>query len=170
MPTVSQVQGCQSISKLSCRSLTLTSYKAFLKKQKEIWKKSWYSFSAWFLEKNNSVDVFYYLTKFQCLVAFTSWDIWQYEYCICFLTRLWRYKFWNWPDFSNHAFFLQDKKIKDKNLNILRIKLLRWDKKAFFIIFKGLSLGQIRGWYRKNIGATDFCKAKTNFSKTHNTL
>ena len=33
------------------------------------------SFSAWFLKKNISVAIFYNLTKFQYLVAFTSWDI-----------------------------------------------------------------------------------------------
>ena len=53
------------------------------------------SFSAWFLKKNISVVTFYYLTKFQCLVVFTSWDIGQYVPCNCLLTRLWRQKFWN---------------------------------------------------------------------------
>ena len=33
--------------------------------------------------------------KFYCLVAFTSWDIEQYVYCNCLLTRLWRHGFWN---------------------------------------------------------------------------
>ena len=32
-------------------------------------------------EKNISVVRFYYLTKFKCLVAFTSLDIGQYVYC-----------------------------------------------------------------------------------------
>ena len=27
--------------------------------------------------------MFYYLTKFHCLIAFTSWDIGQYVYCNC---------------------------------------------------------------------------------------
>ena len=53
------------------------------------------SFSAWFLKTNISLVIFCYLTKFYCLVAFASWDIGQYVYCICLLTRLWRHKFWN---------------------------------------------------------------------------
>ena len=47
------------------------------------------SFSAWFLTKNIFLVMFYYLTKFHCLAAFTSWDIGQYVYCNCLLTRLW---------------------------------------------------------------------------------
>ena len=41
------------------------------------------------------VVIFYYLTKFQCLIVFTSWDIGLYVYCNCFLTRLWCQTFWN---------------------------------------------------------------------------
>ena len=37
----------------------------------------------------------YWLTKFYCLAAFTSWDIGQYVYCNFLLTSLWRHKFWN---------------------------------------------------------------------------
>ena len=59
------------------------------------------SFSTWFLKKNISVVIFYYLTKFQCLVAFTSWDIGQYVYSNCLLTKLWRQKFWNLPYLSD---------------------------------------------------------------------
>ena len=36
------------------------------------------SFSAWFLKKNIPIVMFYYLTNFHCLLAFTSWDIGQY--------------------------------------------------------------------------------------------
>ena len=53
------------------------------------------SFSAWSLKTNISAVIFYYLTKFQCLFAFTSRDIGQYVYCNCLLTRLWSQKFWN---------------------------------------------------------------------------
>ena len=53
------------------------------------------SFSVWFLIKNISLVIFYLLTKFYCLVVFTSWDIGQYVHCNCFLTRLWRHKIWN---------------------------------------------------------------------------
>ena len=53
------------------------------------------SFSDWLLEENISLVMFYYLTKFHCLVAFTSWDIGQYVYCNYLLTRFWRHEFWN---------------------------------------------------------------------------
>ena len=83
------------ILKLSCRTLVITTYKAFLKNKKRSGTSLSASFSAWFLKKNISVVIFYYLTKFQCLVAFTSWDIGQFVYCNCLLTRLWGQKFWN---------------------------------------------------------------------------
>ena len=53
-------------------------------------------------------------TKFHYLVSFTSWDIGQYVYCNCLLTRLWHRKFWNLPHFSNQAIFLYDRKVKTK--------------------------------------------------------
>ena len=46
------------------------------------------SFFALYLKKNISLVIFYYLNKFDCLVVFTSWDIWQYVYCNSLLTRL----------------------------------------------------------------------------------
>ena len=85
----------RSILKLSCRPLAFTSYKAFLKNKKRSGTRLSASFSAWFLNKNISIVILCYLTKFQYLVVFTSWDIGQYVYCNCLLTRLWRHKFWN---------------------------------------------------------------------------
>ena len=61
-------------------------YKAFLKNKKRSGTSLPTSFSTWFLKKNISVVIFSYLTKFQCLVAFNSWDIGQYVYCNCLLT------------------------------------------------------------------------------------
>ena len=94
---VCQVEGYQKYLKLSSRPFTFTSCKAFLKKQNK--KRSGTSFpasfSTWFSNKNFSAVIFYYLTKFQCLVAFTSWDIGQYVYCNRLLTRLPLQKFWN---------------------------------------------------------------------------
>ena len=45
-------------------------------------------------------------------IAFTSWDIGQYVYCNCLLTRLWRHKFQNQPDLSNQSVFIHDQKVK----------------------------------------------------------
>ena len=87
--------------KLSCRPFAFTSYKAILKNKKRSETSLPVSFSTWFLKKNISDAIFYYLTKFQCLVAFTSWDFGQYVYCNCLLTRLWRQQFRNWPYLSN---------------------------------------------------------------------
>ena len=43
------------------------------------------------LRKTSHVT-FYQLTKFHCLIAFTSPNIGQYVYYNCLLTRLWRHK------------------------------------------------------------------------------
>ena len=71
---VCQVEDYQNILKLSCRQLAFTSYKAFLKNKRSRTSLP-ISFSAWFLKKNISFGIFYYLAKFQCLVAFTLRDI-----------------------------------------------------------------------------------------------
>ena len=54
------------------------------------------------------------LTKFHCLIVFTSWDNKQYVYCNCLLTRLSCHKFWNNPDLSNQAVFSKCPKSQDK--------------------------------------------------------
>ena len=51
------------------------------------------TFCVWFFKKNVSHVTFYQLTKIFCPVAFTSWDIGQYVYYNCLLTRLWHHKF-----------------------------------------------------------------------------
>ena len=103
------------IVKLSCRPLAFASYKALLKSKKRSGASLPALFSAWFLKKNISVVMFYYLTKFQSLAAFTSWDIGQYVYCNGFLTKLWRHKFWNQPClFLIKPFCLHDQKGKTK--------------------------------------------------------
>ena len=38
-------------------------------------------FCVCFFKRNISHMIFYQLTKFHCMAAFTSWDIWQYVYC-----------------------------------------------------------------------------------------
>ena len=69
---VCQVEDYRKCLKLSCRSFAFTSYKAFLKNKKMSGTNLPASFSALFLKKNIFVIIFYYLTKFQCLVAFIS--------------------------------------------------------------------------------------------------
>ena len=73
---------------------SFTSFKAFLKSKKKSGTSLPASFSAWILKKNILLVIFYYLTKFHCLVAFTTWGIGQYVYCNYLLTFLWRLKFW----------------------------------------------------------------------------
>ena len=77
---------------------------------------------VWFFKKNLSDVIFYQLSKFHCLIAFTSWDIGQYVYCNCFVSQVmtssilkltlsfWTIRFSIWP------------KSQDKHLNILRMK------------------------------------------------
>ena len=90
---VCQVEDYQNILKLSSRPLTFTSFEVFVKSKKRSGTSFPASFSAWLLRKNIFLVTFYYLIKFHCLVAFTLWDIAQYVYCNCLLTRLWRHKF-----------------------------------------------------------------------------
>ena len=66
---------------------------------------------------------------FHCLVSFTSRDIGQYVYCNCMLTK----KFGFLIMFSLHV-----QKVKTKIwISWERRELLGWNKKTFFIIFKG---------------------------------
>ena len=84
--------------------------------------------------------MFYYLTKFYCLVAFNSWDIEQYMCCNSLLTRLWRHKFRKQPYVSNQAVFSTCTKVKTKIwIPWERKQLLRWNKKHF-LSFERLSL------------------------------
>ena len=92
---VCQVEDYRKWLKLSCRLFAFTSYKSFLKNKKRSGTSLPVSFSAWFYKKYISIVIFYYLTRFQCLVAFTSWDIGHYAHCNSLLTKLWRQKFWN---------------------------------------------------------------------------
>ena len=79
---VCQVENYRNWLKLRCRLLVFTFYKAFLKNKKWSGTSLPASFFARFLKKNISLVTFYCLTKLQCLVVFTSWDIGQYVYSI----------------------------------------------------------------------------------------
>ena len=87
--------------------------------------------------------IFYQLTKFDCLVAITSWDIRQYVYFNCLLTRLWRHKFWNWYFQSSH-FFYMTKKSRQKFKYIENEKSFYDETKCIFISVKELLLKQIK--------------------------
>ena len=97
--------GLSQLPKLSCRQLAFTSSKGFLKNKKRPGTSFPVSFTEWFLKKNIPFVIFYYLSNFHCLVVFTSWDITQYVYCNCLVTRFWRHKFWNYTYLSNQAIF-----------------------------------------------------------------
>ena len=56
--------------------------------------------------KNICHVIFYWLTKFCCLVTFISWDIEHYVYCNYFLSSLWRHKL----SFLVQLFFCINKK------------------------------------------------------------
>ena len=75
--------------------LLLPHIKLFKKTKRGLELVSLLHFLEWFLKKNISVVMFYYLTKFNCQVAFTPWDIGQFVYCNCLLTSLWRHRFRN---------------------------------------------------------------------------
>ena len=59
--------------------------------------------------------MFYHLTKLNCLVQFTSWDIGQYMYYNSLLIRLWCHKF-------EKAIFSKWPESQDKKLNNLKAK------------------------------------------------
>ena len=67
-----QVGDYQNILKLSCRPLAFTSYIAYFKNKKRSGTSLPVSFSAWFLKKDISSVIFYYLRELHCLVFFTS--------------------------------------------------------------------------------------------------
>ena len=69
--------------------------KFFLKNKKRSETGLCTSLSAWYLKNIISLVILYWLTKFHCLVAFTSWDIGQCVYCNFLIARLWRHKFWS---------------------------------------------------------------------------
>ena len=77
--------------KLIYSPLAFISCKAFLKNKKRSRTTLPVLFSQSVLKKNMSLFIFYYLTKFRCLVKFTLWDIVQYLYCNCVLTTLSRH-------------------------------------------------------------------------------
>ena len=80
-----QVDDYQNLLKLSFRPLGFTSIKVFLRKKRS--RTSFLvSFCAWFLKKNNSVAIVFYLIKSHCLFVFISRDIEQCVYCNCLLT------------------------------------------------------------------------------------
>ena len=97
-----QVDDYHTALKLSCWPYAFTFCKGLLKNKKWSGTSLPASCYAWFLQKNICVAIFYYLTKFHCLVVSTPWDIRKYMYCNCLLTRLWRHEFWN----SSHLIFL----------------------------------------------------------------
>ena len=110
-----------SILKLSCRTFALILYK---KNKKSSGTSLLGSFSACFLKKNIFLFIFYYLTKFHCLVFLTWWDILSSIciYCNCFLTRLWRHKFWINLIFLMKPCFVHYRKVKTKIL-------IYWERK-----------------------------------------
>ena len=100
---------------IKLETIAFTSYKAYLKKKEKSGTTIPISVFALFLEHNVSLVIFYYLTRFRCLVSFVR--------CYnCLLTRLWCYKFWNQPYLANHDVFFAWLKNQHKNLNILRTK------------------------------------------------
>ena len=66
-----QVKNWQNILKLRCWPIAFTSCKAFLENKKWSGISLFASFSTWSLKKNISYDLFYLLTKFYYLIAFT---------------------------------------------------------------------------------------------------
>ena len=77
------------------------------------------SFSVWLFKKKLLLLHLYCRAKFLCLVVFISWDIGQYVYCTCLLTRLWRHEFLKLTllfdsYLSNQTVFLHKQKVKTK--------------------------------------------------------
>ena len=119
---------------------------SFLKKNKNKSETSpLASYSTWF-SKIKYFSCYILLSDQISLSGYPySWDIRQHVYCSCFLTKLWRHKFWSQPYLSDQVVFYSWPKSQHKNQNILITKRafkMKW--KAFYIIFKGISLKWIR--------------------------
>ena len=94
---------------------------------------------VWFFKKNFYHVIFCWLTKFHCLIVFSSWNIGQFVYFNCLLTRFWRHKILKLTLSFESSHFSLSRNSQDKNINILRTKRafkVKW--RAFSIIFKGL--------------------------------
>ena len=87
-----QVECYQNIMKVSCRLIAFTSFKLFWK-TKKVWVYCTCLIFCMIFKENVSLVIFRLLTKFQKLASFTLWDVEQYAYCNCSLTRFWRHKF-----------------------------------------------------------------------------
>ena len=123
-----QIKGYRNILKSSWGSLAFTSYKTFWKTKIVLALVSLPRFPHHFWKKYFACYIL--LTEVHCLLAFSLWDIGQYLYCSCLLTRLWRVSFEINLTFLIKPFFLPDQKI---NLNQIswEKKLLRWNQKHF---------------------------------------
>ena len=77
---------------------------------KRVWTSFSTTFCVWFFKKNVSHVIFYKLTIFNYVIAFTSGDSGQYVYFKFLLTR--RHEFWNQPYLSNQTVFLHEQKVK----------------------------------------------------------
>ena len=88
-------EGYWNILKQSCIQLALSHIKLFYKIKRGLEPVSLQYFLRNFWRKIFLLIFLYWLTKFHCLVAFTSLGIVQYVYCNCLLTSLWRRNFWN---------------------------------------------------------------------------
>ena len=112
-------------------------------------------------EKNYSSKI-----KPDCLIAFTSWDIWRYVNCNCLFTNLWRHVFWNQPYPSNQTVVYRWLKSHDKSLIIVRTKrAFKIKQKALFMIFKGFSLKQIAHFFFGRLELDFKYVKKYNFAK-----
>ena len=72
--------------------------------------------SGWFSKQNVFSVIFHELTKFNCPIAFTSWDIGQEVY------RNYGVKNFEINIFLIKSFLYMTKKVKTKNLNFLGAK------------------------------------------------
>ena len=110
----------------------------FLKKRKRSGTVFLAHFLHDFFKKIISIVILYYLTKFDWLAAFTLWDIGQYVYYNCLLTRFWRHKFWNYPYLSNQVIFSHGQYLNTKiEISWEWGEILRWNKNHFSSLLKG---------------------------------
>ena len=80
------------------------------------------------------------------------WDIGQYMYCNCLLTRLWRQKLYNYSCISNQSDFSRWPKSQHKNVNILRTE--RAFKNLNIIFLSSLWFSDV---FRDYINGTEAC-------------
>ena len=118
----------------------------FSKIKKEPGANFWWTFSAWFFYENVPYLILYQWTKFQCHNLFLSQDIKQNVSLSSYSDICDVIDFKIFLESTSKAKVDRERRGEDRNTKIWisweRKELFRWNKRAFFIVFEGLSFDE----------------------------